>query len=881
MRPPCGLGDDLIGGKGRRALSRYSLGCFSEMRLDGWFWARRGLRIGLATSAPVLAGVLLIWLVPALIFGYPLVLLPLLLAGPLSVPGASVRRALSTAALAGWVSAIVATASLAFGANVLGTTAWGLTTQASMAPVPTWLPRVDVLPTAIVTWAQQDLLFGLPSLAIGLAALGSLGRTIASRLAPHLGSLLPGSLNARLQLTMCALTGVTLLVGWVSFSALEDMHFRGHQVQLYVRWQSLIDEVRTSLEAEALANANGSDTRSAAQAVDAQLTAFRTTTSFPGVAASATSIRALASRYTTLLDAATDAAAAYHADPRAPLTRHAATAALIALEQQIDADMMALVDTDDAVHHAWLFLVMIVAGLGAGFGMWMGQASVAAISGPIGQLGAHLARVAGGDFSGRVRPRGPRELHSLADDMNRMTADLDRLYAVERTMFQEQLRHQAFHDPLTGLPNRALLRDRVEHAQARSDRQFQPLGVLVINLDNFKIINDSLGHQQGDELLQVVAERLLGCSRAGDTAARLGGDEFTILLEDVSHLEEVTLVAERVVSALSLPIPLDGRDVFVSASIGIALSTPAHTSPETLLRDADLAMHHAKSAGKGRWEVYDESFDTLAVERLDVEMDLRAALDRGEFFLDYQPIVQLSSGDVLEVEALVRWNHPRRGRVAPDAFIAIAEETGLIVPLGFWVLEEACRQARRWHDCFPERPPLVMSVNLSARQFQHPGLVAHIADVVRRTRIDPSYLKLEITESVLMQGVDTTVETLRALKALHIQLAIDDFGTGYSSLSYLKRFPVDTLKIDRSFVKGLGHDQQDTAIVRSVVNLAKTLNLSVTAEGIETVAQQYQLTTLGCDLGQGFLLARPSPAAALEDLLRNGYGPNSSSTNVA
>jgi EAL domain-containing protein (putative c-di-GMP-specific phosphodiesterase class I) len=321
--------------------------------------------------------------------------------------------------------------------------------------------------------------------------------------------------------------------------------------------------------------------------------------------------------------------------------------------------------------------------------------------------------------------------------------------------------------------------------------------------------------------------------------------------------------------------------VFVSASIGIALSTPAHTSPETLLRDADLAMHHAKSAGNGRWEVYDESFDTLAVERLDVEMDLRAALDRGEFFLDYQPIVQLSSGDVLEVEALVRWNHPRRGRVAPDAFIAIAEETGLIVPLGFWVLEEACRQARRWHDRFPERPPLVMSVNLSARQFQHPGLVAHIADVVRRTRIDPSYLKLEITESVLMQGVDTTVETLRALKALHIQLAIDDFGTGYSSLSYLKRFPVDTLKIDRSFVKGLGHDQQDTAIVRSVVNLAKTLNLSVTAEGIETVAQQYQLTTLGCDLGQGFLLARPSPAAALEELLRNGYVPNSSLTNVA
>jgi diguanylate cyclase (GGDEF)-like protein len=828
------------------------------MNSNSWFWVRRGTRIGLATSAPVLAGVLLIWLVPALMLGYPLVLLGLLLPGPLAVPGSPNRRALSTALLAGWIAGIVAAASLSVGYNVLGTGLWALTTQASMTPMPTGLPHVTLLPITLATWAQQDVLVSVPLLAVAMAAVGILLRSATRQLAPRLAALLPRSLNARLQLTICALTALTVLVGWVGFSALEDMHFRGHQLQLYVRWQGIVGDARGALEADSV------------QSAQSLIGSLSTTTSYPGVAAGAESIRAVARRYATQLTVAADAIAAYPADLDQPLAKHAAASALNALEEKLDTDTLDLVDTDDAVHHARLFLVMLVVAVAAGLGLWAGQRSVLAITGPIGELGAHLARVARGDFAGRVRAGGPRELHRLADDVNRMTADLDRLYAVERTLFQEQLRHQSFHDPLTGLPNRALLRDRVEHAQARADRQFQPLGVLVINLDNFKVINDSLGQQQGDELLQVVANRLRGCLRPGDTAARLGGDEFTILLEEVTHLEEVTAVAELVLLSVREPITLHGRDVFVTASIGIALSAAWHTSSEALLRDADLALHHAKSGGKARWEVYNDRLDTQAVERLDVEIDLRQALERGEFFLDYQPIVQLSTGDVVEVEALVRWNHPRRGVVAPDAFIPLAEETGLIVPLGQWVLEEACRQAREWHDRFPSRLPIVMSVNLSARQFQHPDLVADIEGAVHHSGIEAHCLKLEITESVLMHGVDATVTTLHALKALGIQLAIDDFGTGYSSLSYLKRFPVDTLKIDRSFVDGLGQDQQDTAIVRSVVSLAQTLNLSVTGEGIETIAQQKQLESLGCDLGQGFLLARPGPPAALEDLLRSG-----------
>jgi diguanylate cyclase (GGDEF)-like protein len=470
----------------------------------------------------------------------------------------------------------------------------------------------------------------------------------------------------------------------------------------------------------------------------------------------------------------------------------------------------------------------------------------------------------------------------LADDVNRMTADLERLYDVERTGFQEQLWHEQFHDPLTGLPNRALFRDRLEHALARADRQIEPVGVLVLDIDNFKVVNDSLGHAQGDQLLLAVAARLRSCLRLGDTAARLGGDEFTVLVEDVSDLDELTAVAERIAEALRLPVRLDGRQVVTSASIGLAVSGSRNKSAEALLRDADLAMYRAKAKGKARWELFDDTLEVQAMERLDVETDLRRALEREEFRVYYQPIVSLADGHIVELEALVRWQHPERGLVPPDAFIPVAEETGLIVPLGQWVLEQACRQARTWQDASSAGgTPLVMSVNLSARQFQQPTLLADIERAVRQSGLDPRTLKLEITESVVMQDVESTLTTLRALKALGIQLAIDDFGTGYSSLTYLKRFPLDTLKIDRSFVDGLGQDVQDTAIVRSVVALAKTLNLSVTGEGVETVEQRMHLKQLGCDLAQGYMFARPSPPELLDAMLLNDSAPPTGLTQAA
>jgi diguanylate cyclase (GGDEF)-like protein len=449
-----------------------------------------------------------------------------------------------------------------------------------------------------------------------------------------------------------------------------------------------------------------------------------------------------------------------------------------------------------------------------------------------------------------------------------MTAELERLSAVERQSFQEQLWHQAFHDPLTGLPNRALFRDRLEQALARADRQLQSLAILVLDLDNFKLVNDSLGHEQGDALLLSVAERLRTCLRGGDTAARLGGDEFTLLLEEVAGLDGAIHVAERLAEVLRAPLVLGGHDIVPTVSIGIALSAPRHSRPESLLRDAELAMYRAKADGKDRFAVFDRAMHAHAAERLSIEGDLRRALDRGELRVQYQPIVALPDGEIVEFEALVRWHHPERGSVAPAEFIPVAEETGLIVPIGQLVLEQACRQAKDWHQRWPMEPPLVMSVNLSARQFQHPGLVDDIRDALEAAGLDAAYLKLELTESMVMQDVQAATQTLRRLKALGIQLAIDDFGTGYSSLGYLKRFPIDTLKVDRSFVDGLEQDPRNRAIVRSVLALARNLGLTVTAEGVETVAQLRILEKLQCDRGQGYLFARPQTAAEVDELLR-------------
>lgn len=441
----------------------------------------------------------------------------------------------------------------------------------------------------------------------------------------------------------------------------------------------------------------------------------------------------------------------------------------------------------------------------------------------------------------------------------------------ERRAFVEQLTHQAFHDPLTGLPNRALLMDRLEHALTRAQRRTEAVAVLFLDLDRFKVINDSLGHSVGDQLLSAMSERLGACVRVEDTVARLGGDEFTILLEAVNGSNDAILVAERVAESLKAPFQVGGHEVFMTASIGIVVSRPGEYSDSgTLLRDADVAMYRAKAKGKAHYEVFDPTMNTRALERLDLETDLRRAVERGEFRLHYQPIVWLDSGRMSGVEALVRWEHPRLGIVAPDQFIPLAEETGLILPIGRYVLKEACRQLGIWQERYPSDPPLVMSVNLSVRQFQQGGLVEDVRAVLRETGIPPETLQLEITESVMMQDDDQSLEMMQALKAAGAKLAVDDFGTGYSSLSYVKRFPIDILKIDRMFVKGLESAPENTAIVRAVIAFGKALSLQVTGEGVETSEQAAHLLALGCDRGQGYFYSPPVSAGVIEALLIRG-----------
>lgn len=430
---------------------------------------------------------------------------------------------------------------------------------------------------------------------------------------------------------------------------------------------------------------------------------------------------------------------------------------------------------------------------------------------------------------------------------------------------RQTLLHQAFHDPLTNLPNRRLFLDRVAQAVARNQ---EPVAVLLLDLDNVKLVNDSLGHDVGDRLLVAVAERLSHGLHMSDTVARLGGDEFGILLGTVDGAAAAVQRAEHILDSLRSPILLNGRELFPTVSIGITLSTLESCRPELLLREADTAMYRAKAAGKNGCEVFDESMANHAAERLALESELRRAIEREEFRVHYQPILSLQNGRIVEVEALVRWQHPLRGLVPPAEFIPVAEDTGLIVPLGQWVLEEACRQAAVW-SALEHRAP-VIGVNLSARQFQRPELVEDVRQALLRANLDGSSLKLELTESVVMGNVATAATKLASLRELGVRLAIDDFGTGYSSLSYLKRFPVDTLKIDKSFVDGLGLDAQDTAIVRSILALAEALGLSVTGEGIETELQYEYLRDMGCDRGQGYLFARPLPAEQVTQLLRDG-----------
>ncbi|HEX4775361.1 MAG TPA: EAL domain-containing protein, partial [Acidimicrobiia bacterium] len=434
----------------------------------------------------------------------------------------------------------------------------------------------------------------------------------------------------------------------------------------------------------------------------------------------------------------------------------------------------------------------------------------------------------------------------------------------ERKAIADRLAHAAIHDPLTGLPNRVLFMDRLQHALTRSERKGSRVGVVFLDLDRFKLVNDSLGHTAGDRLLVAIADRLRSALRPSDTVARFGGDEFVVLCDDVLDEAATVDIASRMAAAVARPVLLPEGEVFVTASIGVALSGRPGDSADNLLRDADTAMYRAKDQGRARTEVFDERTHDRVVHHLRTGNDLHRALQRREFEVHYQPVVDLETGLVSGFEALVRWRHPTRGLVHPSDFISLAEETGLIVPLGAWVLEESCRQVVEWQAHRPEGArPLTISVNLSPRQLTEPTLLDEVTRVLDETGIDPDCVWLEITESTLMHDAESAVSTLRALRLLGVHLSVDDFGTGYSSLSYLKRFPVEALKVDRSFVDGLGNEPGDSAIVTAVVTMAHALGLRAIAEGLETPIQLRELRTLGCDMAQGFMFGVPRSATEL------------------
>lgn len=461
----------------------------------------------------------------------------------------------------------------------------------------------------------------------------------------------------------------------------------------------------------------------------------------------------------------------------------------------------------------------------------------------------------------RARAEAERERAEQAErhveELNRHIAEQERI-SMQLQESKDHFRHAAFHDALTHLPNRALLTENlkfvIERAKNHEDYQF---AVLFLDLDRFKNVNDSLGHSIGDQLLIAMARRLESCIREVDMVARLGGDEFAILLDGIPNASEATNMARRIQDKLSSPFNLSGHEVFTTTSIGIALSSTGYDHPENMLRDADTAMYRAKAQGKACYEVFDKGMHTHAVYLLKMENDLRRALDREEFRVFYQPIVSLDNGQLSGFEALIRWQHPERGFVNPSDFIPLAEETGLIVPIGLWILRKACQQLCKWQWQSPANRQLFMSVNLSSKQVVQPDLVNQIRDVLEETNVEARHLKLEITESAVMDNADMAARLLKRLKALGVQLSIDDFGTGYSSLGYLHRFPVNTLKIDRSFVGRIGEAAENIEIVRTIVSLAENMGMEVVAEGVETLSQLSQLRKLNCQYGQGYLFSRP------------------------
>ncbi len=502
------------------------------------------------------------------------------------------------------------------------------------------------------------------------------------------------------------------------------------------------------------------------------------------------------------------------------------------------------------------------------------------MSRPLQDLAAAAKDIAAGNWTRQVPVSGSAEATTMAVAFNEMSTSLRGA--------QERLLHDAFHDHLTQLPNRALFMERLERASRRRVRHPEyTFAVLFVDLDRFKTVNDSLGHPVGDRLLLEIVRRMTGTLRQDDsisrraaarptdetdkTLARLGGDEFTILVEDIRDPSDAVRIAERIQRTVALPVSLgDGQEVFTSASVGIAIGTSVRSTDEELVRDADIAMYRAKASGGDRCAIFDATMHDRAVGRLQLETDLRRAIERTEFRLQYQPIVSLGDHRVIGFEALIRWQHPERGLLAPAAFLTVAEDTGLITRIDRWVLREACSQARQWQTRYPGDSPATVSVNISAKSFGQPDVVQQVAIVLQETGLDAHGLRLEITESAAMTDAERARSILIELKALGVRLSLDDFGTGYSSLSYLQRFPVDTLKIDRSFVAGMDQNDGCREIIRTILNLARTLGLDVIAEGTETAAQVDYLDGLDCRFGQGYFFSRPLPPDELLAVLPDG-----------